>query len=70
MRDFVPVRTFFGVFLERSEATKQVFLTSPYKQLATGSPVTGKISQLVLTGTKSRIFLNSKVQGLTLPREV
>jgi len=23
----------------------------------------------VLTGTKSRIFLNSKVQGLTLPKE-
>ena len=26
-------------------------------------------TQTLLTGTKSRIFLNSKVQGLTLPKE-
>ena len=36
----------------------------------TPAPSNKTPTQTLLTGTKSRIFLNSKVQGLPLPKEV
>ena len=53
MRDFVPVRTNWGILPADGDAVAISLLG-------------GSSPRQVLTGTTSRIFLNSKVQGLPL----
>src|SRR6202041_1188274 len=70
MRDFVPVRTFLVCFLTvarhpgSSSLPRRVSCWRLSRQQRERSP------KQLPTGTKSRIFLNSKVQGLPLPKEV